>query len=310
LESFRLVPPWNEDTIVTDVDVQFFFQSLYGIYQAPIQAGMQRQACSVMTDRGRTPLENMVELNRLVIATWQGKDFNGTENSYEDLVKFIKEAHKYGPEAASVKLWIWQTCTEFGYFQSSDSGYTIFGSAAPVNLYTRVCVDVFGDMYKAVVIDKSIRKTNELYGGRDNYEGTNAMATNGDVDPWHALGMYKSHNPSVITFLMEGAAHCNDLFQPQMVNLDIVTAQTMMDKNVKKWMEQDVSSPRPRPTPTPRPTTEKTTSTPRPATTTPTRKISIQTEPTTISPTTTSKMANYDGFIFAIFCSLVTVFWL
>ncbi|RCN45497.1 hypothetical protein ANCCAN_08497 [Ancylostoma caninum] len=210
-----------------------------------------------MTNKTNSPLQNMAYLNERIIEYWQRSPFNGTENSYTDLVEYLKTAQKYGPESATMRLWIWQTCTEFGYYQSTDSGYSIFGSPTPLNLYTRICVDVFGDKYKAAVIEKSVRTMNKLYGGRDKYEGSNVVATNGNVDPWHALGLYKSNSSSVVTFLLNGTSHCADMFWPS--TPDIVKAQTLIEQNVRRWL------------------TEEITSTPR-RTTTPTRKTSIPTK--------------------------------
>ncbi|EPB73805.1 hypothetical protein ANCCEY_07095 [Ancylostoma ceylanicum] len=166
----RLVPPWNENTIVSDLDVQFFFQTIYGVYQGMVQQDHRDEVCRVMTNKTNTPLQNMAYLNERIIEYWQQSPFNGTDNSYADVVEFLKTAQKYGPESATMRLWIWQTCTEFGYYQSTDSGYSIFGSPTPLNFYTRICVDVYGDQYKAAVIEKSIRMMNKLYGGRDKYE--------------------------------------------------------------------------------------------------------------------------------------------
>ncbi|EYB94815.1 hypothetical protein Y032_0167g136 [Ancylostoma ceylanicum] len=256
-DTFRLVPPWNENSIVSDEDIQYFFQTIYSVFGAAAQQDFRYQVCTEMVFSGATALQNVARVNELFNGEWQGQYFNGTESSYTDFVAFLKTAHKYGPVAASMKLWIWQTCTEFGYFQSTDSGYNIFGSPTPVNLYTRTCLDVFGDKYKAVNIEKNVRATNKLYGGRDHYKGSNALATNGNVDPWHALGMYKAKDKSVVTFLMDDVAHCADIFQPQIVHFDIIVAQSLMDKLVKEWLSQEMS---------PRPTTKQVTSTPRPTT--------------------------------------------
>ncbi|EYC11990.1 hypothetical protein Y032_0048g1549 [Ancylostoma ceylanicum] len=360
-DTFTLVPPWNENTIVSDLDVQFFFQTIYGVYQGMVQQencdpqeiweqlswakilqafrlgaykvkpetsastvppigeaafrlgyfeDHRDEVCRVMTNKTNTPLQNMAYLNERIIEYWQQSPFNGTDNSYADVVEFLKTAQKYGPESATMRLWIWQTCTEFGYYQSTDSGYSIFGSPTPLNFYTRICVDVYGDQYKAAVIEKSIRMMNKLYGGRDKYEGSNVVATNGNVDPWHALGLYKSNDSSVVSFLLNGGlnctiksrtnpfcrirntsgtSHCADMFSP--ITSDIVKAQALIEQNVRRWL------------------TEEITSTPR-RTTNPTLKTSIPTKPTTAGPTTTSKVANYKGFIFAVlYCMLVKVFW-
>lgn len=43
------------------------------------------------------------------------------------------------------RQWIYQTCAEFGYYQTSDSKYQPFGSTFPLDLFTRACEDIFGE---------------------------------------------------------------------------------------------------------------------------------------------------------------------
>lgn len=51
--------------------------------------------------------------------------------SYADYVAYLKNM---GPKDrnAFMRGWIWQTCNEFGFYQSTDRGYNIFESALPV----------------------------------------------------------------------------------------------------------------------------------------------------------------------------------
>ncbi|GMS78998.1 hypothetical protein PENTCL1PPCAC_1173, partial [Pristionchus entomophagus] len=41
-------------------------------------------------------------------------------------------------------LWTWQTCNEFGYYQTTDYGRGIFGTALPLNYFIIICERVFG----------------------------------------------------------------------------------------------------------------------------------------------------------------------
>ncbi|VDM72504.1 unnamed protein product, partial [Strongylus vulgaris] len=59
------------------------------------------------------------------------KEFIGTDNNYTDFIQQLKTSQKRGPKAGAALLWTWQTCTEFGYFQSTD-GLSIFGSPTPL----------------------------------------------------------------------------------------------------------------------------------------------------------------------------------
>ncbi|EPB73806.1 serine carboxypeptidase S28 [Ancylostoma ceylanicum] len=268
-DTFTLRPPWNESSIVSDVDIQFFFNAIKNVYQAMVQTGYRHEVCRFLANETNPVLHNMAKLNERIIQYWtvpsstvhiltiednnlwtvfKGRRFNGTDNSYTDAVEFYKVAQKHGPQ--------------FGYYQSTDTGYNAFGSPTPLRLnivsfYTRLCVDIFGDQFKAAAIENSVRKMNKFFGGRDNFEGSNVVATNGDVDPWHALGLYNHSDKSVVSFLMDGTWHTGDMFMYN--NTALRAAQALIEQNVRKWLTEEITS-------TPRPSTKQTTSTPRPST--------------------------------------------
>ncbi|RCN45494.1 serine carboxypeptidase S28 [Ancylostoma caninum] len=215
-DIFTLKPAWTEKTDVTPLDVQFFFSNIYGQFQGAVQYSGDNtgayangygipEMCSYMNNNKNTPIQNIAKFNEYMTIFYSGKkNFTGTENSYPDFINQVKVSQKNGPSAGAMLLWTWQTCTEFGYFQSSDSGYSIFGSPTPVNLFTRMCTDLFGEQYTAVSVQRSIDKINQLYGGTDFYHGTNVVIPNGSIDPWHALGKYTSNDSSVVMHLIEG----------------------------------------------------------------------------------------------------------
>uniref|UniRef100_A0A1I7XJF0 COesterase domain-containing protein n=1 Tax=Heterorhabditis bacteriophora TaxID=37862 RepID=A0A1I7XJF0_HETBA len=68
--------------------------------------------------------------------------------------------------------------------QTTDQGDNIFGSTVPLKLVS-------------------------------NFEilATNIVLPNGSMDPWHALGMYKSNTTNHVTpILINGTAHCSDMY--------------------------------------------------------------------------------------------------
>lgn len=42
--------------------------------------------------------------------------------------------------------WYYQTCAEFGWYQTTDSENQPFGSLSPVEFHVKICQDVFGDV--------------------------------------------------------------------------------------------------------------------------------------------------------------------
>lgn len=44
----------------------------------------------------------------------------------------------------SDRQWLYQTCTEFGFFQTSTQDHHLFGNTVSLEYFTDLCTDVFG----------------------------------------------------------------------------------------------------------------------------------------------------------------------
>lgn len=49
--------------------------------------------------------------------------------------------------AKAFRPWFYQTCSEFGWYQTTDSEDQPFGTKSPIEFYLTLCKDIFGDMY-------------------------------------------------------------------------------------------------------------------------------------------------------------------
>ncbi|XP_058985392.1 putative serine protease K12H4.7 [Musca domestica] len=101
--------------------------------------------------------------------------------------------------------WYYQTCNEYGWYQSSGSPNQPFGSKFPATLYTTLCADIFGQKYSNEHIHELVAQTNEDFGGL-NPEVENVYMTHGALDPWSAMGHGEEEGASVIP----RASHCAD----------------------------------------------------------------------------------------------------
>jgi len=122
-------------------------------------------------------------------------------------------------------------------------GYNMFESAVPVNMYLDACTDAFGDEYNRTSIDAGVRFSNYLYGGQDNYNGTNVVFVNGSEDPWHVLSVFDEHpllNPdSVVPILMSGTSHCEDMWHTFEEDEDVLKKTRRRIRNIiGKWIKK------------------------------------------------------------------------
>ncbi len=110
------------------------------------------------------------------------------------------------PDATNyMRQWIWQTCTELGYFQTAPAQKPLRSPNITVEYHLDVCMRLFGfDAPRMPVVER----INEDYGGASNFTGTNVIFSNGDDDPWRALSVTAPLNPTVPAVLIKGQSHC------------------------------------------------------------------------------------------------------
>lgn len=118
-----------------------------------------------------------------------------------DYEEEIKELQAVDTDVARYyRPWFYQTCSEFGWYQTTDSENQPFGTKSPIDFYLQHCKDVFGDVFADVSSEKNMQLTNVIYGGF-NPGVTNVYFTQGSLDPWHPMGVlgdYNEHSPGVV----------------------------------------------------------------------------------------------------------------
>lgn len=154
--------------------------------------------------------------------------------TYRDAVEYLSDTEWSSKGVAeSMRQWVYQTCSEFGWYQTSTSEEQIFGAQFPIDLFIRMCTDVYGSRYVAITfrfsflfphcfsasrtcrftnasIHENIDRKNAIYGSF-NPRVRNVFSTHGSIDPWHRMGVLRHVNPSSPVLMIPGASHCNDL---------------------------------------------------------------------------------------------------
>nr|XP_016940142.1 putative serine protease K12H4.7 [Drosophila suzukii] len=104
-----------------------------------------------------------------------------------------------------MRQWTFQTCNEFGWYQTSGSSAQPFGTKFPLTYYTTMCVDLYGPQYGNEFINNQVDTTNQYFGGlTPGVE--NVYLSHGQLDPWRAMGI---QDPDQATIIPEHA-HCRD----------------------------------------------------------------------------------------------------
>ena len=76
-----------------------------------------------------------------------------------------------------------------------------------------MCSDVFGAKFDLELLKKGISLTTREYGGL-KMSVTKVVFVHGSLDPWHALGITQDLSASAPAILIEGTAHCANLYPP------------------------------------------------------------------------------------------------
>lgn len=96
-----------------------------------------------------------------------------------------------------MRQWIYQTCNEYGWYQTSGSAAQPFGTKFPVTFYTTMCADLYGAQFTNSFIESRVAETNENFGGlTPNVQ--NVYLTHGHLDPWRAMGIQDEAQATII----------------------------------------------------------------------------------------------------------------
>jgi len=159
-----------------------------------------------------------------------------SDSSYDAALANLKNVDPKSPGAAG-RSWYYQTCTEFGYYQTGESSNSPFSPKISLDYFLGMCEAAFGLSKDDVQFN--VNWTNELYGAR-NISSSRIMFTNGLVDPWHALGITKIPSSELPTQLMPGTAHCADLYPSRAEDLPILTATRLLwIEYLTRWLDQE-----------------------------------------------------------------------
>ena len=140
------------------------------------------------------------------------------------------------------RQWFYQTCTEFGYYHTSDSDNQPFGSMFPLKFSIQECEDIFGPEFNQSAIVEGIKWTMINYGGRNiNNDTRNIVFPNGSIDPWHALSILQSVNMYTPAIFIKGTAHCANMLPPKETDPpDLVKTREIISEKIGTFLNPDL----------------------------------------------------------------------
>lgn len=196
--------------------------------------------CSMLLNG--TSLDNVEKLAMVSEAQHDGRCIKGwSEDAIAEAVSLVSltSPSSAGRAMGSARSWPYQTCTEFAFYQTCE-----VGSRCPfVKGYNTLddmiamCDTLFGISPDAVA--EQVAFSNACYGG-DAPQGTRILFPNGDVDPWHGLGVLEAPSDSEPVMMVAGASHHFWTHpQNQITQSTVQAAKTQIQDQVISWLEEE-----------------------------------------------------------------------
>lgn len=133
--------------------------------------------------------------------------------------------------------YLYQQCTEFGSFPSTESGKHPFTNSLPVEYYYKACKVQFGPEFGKKKVEDGVKATNEMYGGL-HPNVTKVVFVNGEFDPWRKLGITENLSDDAPAFVVAKSGRSQLLMSPNMDadSEELKEARKKVKSLIKKWI--------------------------------------------------------------------------
>ena len=133
-------------------------------------------------------------------------DDNCLNIEYNDM---IQEMSSEVVEPFGMRSWIWQTCTEFGFYQTCGDNCPFASHFHSIDMDLEICSLLFN--ISSTDVYDNVQSSLDQYGGKDflTSGASNILTVNGNVDPWSVLGLEESDSTSykLPVKMVPGASH-------------------------------------------------------------------------------------------------------
>jgi serine protease 16 len=189
------------------------------------------QVCQIMLQPATDAVSNLANF------TLQANKGECLDFSWADVIAGL--SNTTADPASNERQWYWQTCTEFGYYQTCDANTTCpFKSPAALDLSLQVglCTQVYG--VEPATTAARIAFSNQYYGGNQP-AGDRIVYVNGSIDPWHWLSVLASIPGSDQSAIyIPGTAHCANMHASQPSDPEpLKQARVQIQNTISSWLQ-------------------------------------------------------------------------
>lgn len=196
------------------MDIVTFVSNLAGYFMGVVQYNEEipgqniSMICKAMLSTG-DPYENLITVNKMFLDLSNEKC---GDNSYANYTAMMMNTTvDLTAVGAGMRQWTYQTCSQFGYYQTCDANTSCPFShlMTLANSDLQVCQQVF--KIDPSDVDNNVQFSLDYYGGNHTQQ-TRIIFVNGSIDPWHWLSILRNQTSlGEYAVFIQGTAHCADL---------------------------------------------------------------------------------------------------
>lgn len=185
--------------------------------------------CQIMTDTSvGEPIQRLAKVRQ-------------TQSSQPDMASYFEKdkTAMNKTRLSGEDYWLWQTCNEFGFYQTCSVGSNcMFVQGLMTEYYAGFSSCEINGITQSKV-EANILKTNQRYGGRTP-NMTRVLWVNGEIDPWASQAVLNTTLPGQSTLWVNGASH--HAWTHQSLPSDeasVIQARQTIFQQVLKWLAEE-----------------------------------------------------------------------
>lgn len=216
---------FGSSEIKNDVD---FLYVVADMAAGAIQYGKRAQFCADITS-AEDPVKEYAKFGLALFDSWGMKPIEDTPqgNMSENPADYTENG---------MRQWLYQSCTEYGYYQVAYHDPKLSSRSSRVNLdwHHQMCDRLFG--LKTPVDENQINT--KFYFPLVSGKGSKILFTNGSDDPWKHLSISPTRGnvaSSVDAVIIAGGSHCSDLGSGK--RPEVAQAQDLFRALTQVWLK-------------------------------------------------------------------------
>lgn len=141
-----------KDSIENDLDIANFFENVAGNFAGVVQYNKDNSphatitiddVCDVMLNTTiGAPVARLAAVNSMLL---EQSEEMCLDYKYDKMIKEIQDVGWTSDAAKGMRQWTWQTCNEFGFYQTSEKPTDTFGDRFKLDFFIKQCMDIYGE---------------------------------------------------------------------------------------------------------------------------------------------------------------------